>query len=92
MKIVAVCGSGLGSSLILEMNAKQIMRDLGIEAEVSRCDVKSAKEAQADVYITSEYLSHALQGTKGRVVTVVNLLDQENLREKLLTVLEASPR
>ena len=32
MKILAVCGSGLGSSFMLEMNIKKVLTQLGVVA------------------------------------------------------------
>ena len=34
MKIMAICGSGLGSSFMVEMNIKKVLKKLEIEAEV----------------------------------------------------------
>lgn len=34
-KILVVCGNGLGTSFIVEMNVKAILKELGLEAEVS---------------------------------------------------------
>jgi ascorbate PTS system EIIB component len=35
MKFLVVCGNGLGSSFIVEMNVKKVLKELGIEGEVS---------------------------------------------------------
>ena len=35
MKITAVCGTGLGSSFMLEMNVKKVLKELGVTAEVT---------------------------------------------------------
>lgn len=35
MKIMAVCGSGLGSSFMLEMNIKKVLNKLSIQAKLS---------------------------------------------------------
>ena len=34
MKIMAICGSGLGSSFMVEMNIKKVLKKLDIDAEV----------------------------------------------------------
>lgn len=34
MKIMAICGSGLGSSFMVEMNIKKVLKKLNIDAEV----------------------------------------------------------
>jgi PTS system ascorbate-specific IIB component len=34
MKIIAVCGMGIGTSVLLKMNAEKVLRQLGIDATV----------------------------------------------------------
>ncbi|WP_233114233.1 PTS sugar transporter subunit IIB, partial [Aggregatibacter actinomycetemcomitans] len=51
MKIMAVCGSGLGSSFMMEMNAKKALAKLGIDAEVNHTDLASVTVNDADVFI-----------------------------------------
>ena len=46
MKILAVCGMGLGTSLILRMNAEKALKQLGIEADVEVSDMGSARALQ----------------------------------------------
>lgn len=47
-KVLVVCGNGLGSSFIIEMNVKKILTELGMQAEVSHTDLASSKSEQAD--------------------------------------------
>ena len=47
-KILVVCGNGLGSSFMVEMNVKSILKDLGIEAEVDHTDLTTSKSENAD--------------------------------------------
>lgn len=35
VKILAVCGMGLGSSFAVEMVAEEVLKDLGVEADIS---------------------------------------------------------
>ena len=50
-KVLVVCGNGLGSSFIIEMNVKKILTELGMQAEVSHTDLASSKSEQADLYL-----------------------------------------
>lgn len=43
MKITVVCGNGLGTSLMMEMSIKSILKDLSISADVDHVDLGSAK-------------------------------------------------
>ena len=47
MKITVVCGNGLGTSLMMEMSIKSILKDLSVSADVDHVDLGSAKGTQA---------------------------------------------
>lgn len=49
MKIMAICGSGLGSSFMVEMNIKKVLKKLNIDAEVEHSDLSSATPGAADL-------------------------------------------
>ena len=53
MKALAVCGFGVGSSMILKMSLEKAFRELGISAEVENTDINDARGAGADVIFTS---------------------------------------
>ncbi|EZH66620.1 MULTISPECIES: PTS sugar transporter subunit IIB [Geomicrobium] len=82
-KVLVVCGNGLGSSMIVEMNAKSILKDLQKEADVSHTDLTTAKTEQADLYIGSDDIVNNLQDGSRHVVGLKNLLDKNELREVL---------
>ena len=48
MKIVAVCGMGIGTSVLLKMNAEKVLAQLGIEA-VGGTSQQFADFAQAEI-------------------------------------------
>ena len=52
IKIVTVCGNGIGSSLLLRLKVEAIAKDLGIEVEVESCDSNAAVGKGADLYVT----------------------------------------
>ncbi|WP_345242156.1 PTS sugar transporter subunit IIB [Pontibacillus salipaludis] len=82
-KVLVVCGNGLGSSMIVEMNVKSILKDLNKEAEVSHTDLSSAKSEQADLYLGSEDIVGGLDDGSRNVVQLKNLMDKNELREAL---------
>ncbi len=55
-KVLIVCGNGLGSSFIVEMNVKKIIKELNKEAEVSHTDLTSAKSETADIILSARIL------------------------------------
>ncbi|HBG8623418.1 TPA: PTS sugar transporter subunit IIB, partial [Clostridioides difficile] len=48
MKILAVCGFGVGSSMVLKMTIQKALKQLGIECEVENTDINSARGADCD--------------------------------------------
>ncbi|TCL02030.1 MULTISPECIES: PTS sugar transporter subunit IIB [Sodalis] len=82
-KILIVCGNGLGSSFIVEMNVKKILKELGKEAEVSHTDLSSAKSESADIYIGSNDIISGLDNGVRHVFGLSNLLDNNKIKEIL---------
>ena len=82
-KVLVVCGNGLGSSMIVEMNVKAILKDMGKEAEVSHTDLTSAKTEPADLYLGSEDIVGSLDDGSRNVAQLKNLMDKNELREAL---------
>lgn len=85
MKIVTICGAGIGSSGILKVNAERVLQRLDIEADVVAADVGSiaAVAADAQVILTSAEFVDAIGDTFAEVVVVRNHFDQQELTEAL---------
>jgi len=81
---------GLGSGLLLRMQAEKALRQLGIvDADLEVADIGSARAmAQtADLIITSNELAEQLGKVKPRVVTISNFVDLKEMVEKLRAAL-----
>jgi len=63
MKILAVCGFGVGSSMVLKMSIEKVCKKLGVEADVSNTDINSARSESCDVILTSAELHGELKGS-----------------------------
>jgi len=85
MKIVTICGVGIGSSGILKVNAERVLARLDIEAEVVAADIASLAEVadDAQVILTSAEFVEAIGATFADVVVIQNHFDQQELAEKL---------
>lgn len=85
MKILAVCGMGLGSGLLLRMQAEKALREIGVQADVEVSDMGSARAmAQtADLILTSNELAQQLGPVKPPVVTITNFIDLREMVAKL---------
>lgn len=89
MKITVVCGNGLGSSLMMEMSIKSILKDLSVNAEVDHVDLGSAKGTPSDIYVGTRDIAEQLnsQAVNGKVVSLDNMIDKVAMKEKLLVAL-----
>ncbi|MGV3346479.1 PTS sugar transporter subunit IIB [Enterobacteriaceae bacterium LUAb1] len=83
-KVLIVCGNGLGSSFIVEMNVKKIIAELGKSAEVSHTDLTSAKSENADIIIAAQDIASQLKGHSAMIFGLSNLLDNEKIKTILL--------
>ncbi|KOS69212.1 PTS lactose transporter subunit IIB [Lysinibacillus contaminans] len=83
MKILVVCGNGLGSSFIMELNVKKALTELGKTAEVTHTDLASAKAEKADIYIGAGDIVEQLDERKGKIVSIVNMMSISEIRSKL---------
>lgn len=83
MKILTVCGLGMGSSLILKMNVESVLKQHGIQASVEHMDVSSAASANADLVITNAELVDNLQHLSCPVVIVNNYIDSKEIAQAL---------
>jgi PTS system ascorbate-specific IIB component len=85
VKIVAICGAGIGSSAILKVNTERALARLGIEADVTAADIQSVAVASADaqVILTSAEFVDAIGKTFADVVVIDNYFDADELMTKL---------
>ena len=86
MKIVTVCGLGVGSSLMLEINIKKILKDLGVEGEVSHTNLEDVKEIEADIFVMSKTLEDKVSVPCKIVLS--NIIGTEEIKEKLTVELK----
>jgi PTS system ascorbate-specific IIB component len=85
VKILAVCGMGLGSALLLRMQAEKALKRLGLDADLEVTDIGTARAMAptADLILTSQELAEALGPVKPRVVVITNFIDLNEMVEKL---------
>jgi PTS system ascorbate-specific IIB component len=90
MKILAICGMGLGSSMILKITLEKVIRKLGIDATVDVTDITVGR-GQADtvdIVVTSEELAERIGGVKAQIITVKDYFDVQEMTEKLQKAIE----
>ena len=88
MKIIAVCGMGIGTSVLLKMNAEKVLRQLGLEATVEATDIKTALESRdAQIILTTPDLVSKIEGSPAEVITIEHFFDLEEITKKLSAAL-----
>ncbi|AEA00274.1 MULTISPECIES: PTS sugar transporter subunit IIB [Aerococcus] len=89
LRIMAVCGSGLGTSFMVEMNIQSILKDLGVadQVTVSHTDLGNASAGDADVWIAGKDLENSVQHL-GDVRILNSIIDMDELRTVIEQVIE----
>lgn len=85
MKIVAVCGVGIGTSVLLKINAEKVLRMLDIEATVEAADIATVRQVSFDaqIILTTPDLVDQLQGLPAEIISIQRVFDLEELSSKL---------
>lgn len=83
MKIMAVCGSGLGSSFMMEMNIKKVLNKLNINAEVEHSDLGSVTPDVADIFVMGKDIAYSANLPEERIIIINNIIDINEIEEKI---------
>ena len=87
-KVLCFCGSGLGTSFMMEMNAKKALKSLGItEVEVDHTTIDDIVPGAADLFICgADLLPNAEKA--GKAIGLNNMVSMEEMTQKLKEVFE----
>lgn len=90
MKIVAVCGMGIGTSVLLKMNAEKVLGQLGVDADVEAADIGTARGAArtADLVLTSSELADEIGDAPAEVIVIDNFTNIAEITDKLRPAVE----
>ncbi len=88
-KIMCFCGSGLGTSFLMEMNIKKALQELKIDGvEVVHSTIDDVAPGAADLFVCSADLKPV--GEKaGPTIGLTNLVSVSEISEQLQKVLSA---
>ncbi len=83
-KIMAVCGSGLGSSFMVEMNITDVLRELGVDNqyEASHTSLADVVATDADIFVTGIDLADSASHLP-ELIILDSLLDRDELKVKI---------
>lgn len=89
MKILAVCGFGVGSSMVLKMTLEKVAEDRGVDADVEIADLTTASSSDADAIFTSNELAEDLKSsTNVPVYPIKKYMDKQEVGESFDKYLE----
>lgn len=89
MRIMVVCGFGLGSSMILKLKVDEVLKEQGLQVETFCSDMTTAKGERFDAVITSKDISSMFEGIAQPVVIINNFLSKEEVMQKALPVIRS---
>lgn len=83
-KVFIVCGNGLGSSFIVEMNVKKIFVEMNKEVEVVYIDLMLVKSENVDFIFSVKDIVEYFSSYFVKVVGLSNLFDNNKIKEILV--------
>lgn len=90
LKIVAACGNGMGTSMIIKLKVEKICKSLNIDASVEALSMGQSKGLvnSVDIIICSTHLMDGFDSTKkAKIVGVKNLMDENEIKSALEKVI-----
>lgn len=90
LKILCVCGNGMGTSTILKINVRKICDENNIDAEVESCTFGEALAylSNTDLVLTSPEWSSMLPPTDAVLAQTKNLVDLDGVKETLINAIK----
>ncbi|WP_311139411.1 PTS sugar transporter subunit IIB [Lancefieldella parvula] len=84
IKVVTVCGAGVGSSMMMRLFTQQILDAEGIDGTVDASDIGSVDPAAYDLIITTSDFADALRDTTVPIIRIDNMMDKAYLKDQLM--------
>ncbi|PKM67684.1 MAG: PTS ascorbate transporter subunit IIB [Firmicutes bacterium HGW-Firmicutes-2] len=91
LKVLAACGNGMGSSLIIKMKIEKVLKDMGLDCEVHHASVGQAKSdaRNFDLVLVSHMLVNEFSNSgKAKIIGLINLLSEQEIRDKVEAALK----
>jgi len=88
LRIMMVCGFGLGSSLVLRMTVDEVLQKHNIKAETFSSDADTAVGQRYDLVITSGEMEKLFASIEEPVIVIDNFLSPDEVEEKALPVIQ----
>lgn len=84
MRVVTVCGCGLGSSLLAKTIIEKVAREYGVKTSIVAADAGTAKGHAADIVVSQDHLAPRVGKIRGiPVLAVKSFIDKDELNKLL---------
>ena len=85
LKVLAVCGAGMGTSMLIKMKVQGFFDNHKVDAQVESCGLSEASNLTGwDIVICSGHLAEQLTVPENvTLVCVENMMDENEYAEKL---------
>lgn len=84
IKVVTVCGAGVGSSMMMRLFTQQILDAEGIDGTVDASDIGSVDPSAYDLVITTSDFADVLRDTSVPIIRIDNMMDKAYLKDQLM--------
>ncbi|MDM8102774.1 PTS sugar transporter subunit IIB [Oceanobacillus oncorhynchi] len=87
LKIITVCGNGIGSSLMLKMKIEEICKENEIQASVESSDFNAATSQQCDLIVTVKELASQFAPNQ-KVAVIRSYINKKKIEEDVLDTIK----
>lgn len=87
LKVVTVCGNGIGSSLMLKMKIEEIAKENGIAISAESTDSNSATGKDADLFVTVKEFADIFKNGQ-KVAYTRSYMNKKKITEDVLPTLK----
>ncbi|MBW4082609.1 PTS sugar transporter subunit IIB [Paenibacillus sp. S150] len=93
VKILFVCGAGLGSSFACQMAAEDVLKKIGVEAKLDHSDISSAVSNKPDIIMTAlnfqkQFEKFSIDPKQTTIIYLKNIVSKQEIEEKIVPVLQ----
>ncbi len=91
MHIIAACGQGMGTSMMIRMKVEKVAKEINLKNP--KIEAMSAGQAHsfmdsADIIICPKHLSNQFDGAKAKIIGIENIMSGSEIKGKLLSYIE----
>ncbi|MBY5163456.1 PTS sugar transporter subunit IIB [Salsipaludibacter albus] len=79
IKVFAVCGMGLGTSVILKSRLKKALDEAGVDYDIEVTDASAANGQSADLIFTSAEFADKIKNKTASVHVIKNFTDRDEI-------------